>query len=565
MQFDLGIVPFSRYGSFLVVSRLGSDRRAEGLYLRNVRGGDNRDGAVFRLELVDDGVAVPFEVVATPTVLVLRAEQGELELCMGEPQLVQVRGRGVGLRLVLESEAADYVMPAPADCLVVNHFTTELHFRLTPLAGKVAVEDAWKATRDSQVKLSFLPDGQTGELEGVIEEFQTVWRERSYPDFASGRARVEQEYREWLGQTLPLSEAAREDGLAEARELAAYITWSCVVRPEGYLPRPAMYMSKNWMTNIWSWDHCFNAMALTRWNLPLAWDQLMVFIDRQDESGVFPDFINDRYALWNCCKPPIHGWTLGWMLARNDDVTDEMLTAIYEPLCRWTDWWFRYRDDDQDGIPQYNHGYDCGWDNSTVFLDGTPIESPDLPAYLVLQMDVLAGVAKRLGRDDEAQAWEEESEATLQRLLAQHWDGKKFFATRSGSDQPTRGDSLICYMPLVLGEKLPEAMREQMIADVQQRFLTDHGLATESPASPFYRSDGYWLGPIWAPVTMLLVDGLRRAGEQKLSQEIARRFCRMAAASGMAENFDALSGAGLRDRAFTWTSSVFLMLAHEYV
>ncbi|TGU73329.1 hypothetical protein EN829_064955, partial [Mesorhizobium sp. M00.F.Ca.ET.186.01.1.1] len=148
------------------------------------------------------------------------------------------------------------------------------------------------------------------ELEGVIEEFQTVWRERSYPDFASGRARVEQEYREWLGQTLPLSEAAREDGLAEARELAAYITWSCVVRPEGYLPRPAMYMSKNWMTNIWSWDHCFNAMAMTRWNLPLAWDQLMVFIDRQDESGVFPDFINDRYALWNCFKLPIHGWTL---------------------------------------------------------------------------------------------------------------------------------------------------------------------------------------------------------------------------------------------------------------
>ncbi|TGU97327.1 hypothetical protein EN829_059445, partial [Mesorhizobium sp. M00.F.Ca.ET.186.01.1.1] len=244
----------------------------------------------------------------------------------------------------------------------------------------------------------------------------------------------------------------------------------------------------------------------------------------------FLDFINDRYALWNCCKPPIHGWTLGWMLGRNEDVTDEMLTAIYEPLCRWTDWWFRYRDDDQDGIPQYNHGYDCGWDNSTVFLDGTPIESPDLPAYLVLQMDVLAGVAKRLGRDDEAQAWEEKSEATLQRLLAQHWDGKKFFATRSGSDQPARGDSLICYMPLVLGEKLPEAMREQMIADVQQRFLTDHGLATESPASPFYRSDGYWLGPIWAPVTMLLVDGLRRAGEQKLSQEIARRFCRMAAA-----------------------------------
>jgi putative isomerase len=35
----------------------------------------------------------------------------------------------------------------------------------------------------------------------------------------------------------------------------------------------------------------------------------------------------------------------------------------------------------------------------------------------------------------------------------------------------------------------------------------------------------------------------------------------MAARSGMAENYNALTGAGLRDRAYTWTASVFLLLA----
>ena len=35
--------------------------------------------------------------------------------------------------------------------------------------------------------------------------------------------------------------------------------------------------------------------------------------------------------------------------------------------------------------------------------------------------------------------------------------------------------------------------------------------------------------------------------------------------SGMAENYDAITGDGLRDRAYTWTSSVFLILAHEYL
>ncbi len=60
---------------------------------------------------------------------------------------------------------------------------------------------------------------------------------------------------------------------------------------------------------------------------------------------------------------------------------------------------------------------------------------------------------------------------------------------------------------------------------------------------------------------MLIVDGLRHASADRLARTIARRFCRLAARSGMAENFDALSGRGLRDRAYTWTASVFLLLA----
>ena len=72
-----------------------------------------------------------------------------------------------------------------------------------------------------------------------------------------------------------------------------------------------------------------------------------------------------------------------------------------------------------------------------------------------------------------------------------------------------------------------------------------------------------WRGPIWAPTTMIVAEGLEAAGEIELAQEIRRRFCRTVARSGMAENFDALTGGPLRDRAYTWTSSVFLIFAHQ--
>jgi glycogen debranching enzyme len=88
-------------------------------------------------------------------------------------------------------------------------------------------------------------------------------------------------------------------------------------------------------------------------------------------------------------------------------------------------------------------------------------------------------------------------------------------------------------------------------------------LATELPSSKHYTSDGYWRGPIWAPCTMIAVDGLTQLGERKLAREIAGRFCRLCAKSAFAENFDALTGAPLRDTAYTWTSSVFLVLANS--
>ncbi len=108
-------------------------------------------------------------------------------------------------------------------------------------------------------------------------------------------------------------------------------------------------------------------------------------------------------------------------------------------------------------------------------------------------------------------------------------------------------------------------MRLKLIADLKQpgQFLTANGLATERLSSRYYESDGYWRGPIWAPATLMVVDGLESSGENEFARELKLRFCRMAARSGLTENYDAVSGRGLRDGAYTWTASVFLIFAHE--
>ncbi|HEV2346690.1 MAG TPA: trehalase family glycosidase, partial [Actinocrinis sp.] len=284
--------------------------------------------------------------------------------------------------------------------------------------------------------------------------------------------------------------------------------------------------------------------------------------DHQDEAGALPDSVTHSEILYNYVKPPIHGWALGILRrARSSSGPNaERLAEVYERLARWTRYWLDFRRAPGSGLAHYHHGNDSGWDNATVFDDARVVESGDLAAFLVLQLRELAALAPLVGRPDEAQAWNAEADRVSGALIDQLWDDGRFAAREVGSDAPRAGSSLLELMPIVLGDLLPEPIHTAL-ADRISRHLTAYGLATELPTSPHYEADGYWRGPIWAPATVLVEDGLRRAGHVHLADEISLRFRSLCEASGFAENFDALTGAGQRDRAYTWTASAYLILA----
>jgi glycogen debranching enzyme len=321
-------------------------------------------------------------------------------------------------------------------------------------------------------------------------------------------------------------------------------------------------MSKHWMDKVWSWDHCFNALALAAGHPDLALDQFFLPFDHQDEAGALPDSLSHSEALYNYVKPPIHGWAfrrLRETLGR--PLTTPELEMAYDGLCRWTDYWLTWRRVPGHQLPYYQHGNDSGWDNATTFDAGRLIEAPDLAAFLVIQLDVLTELGLELGK--RVDAWQTAREELYDALL-KLWTSDGFVAIGPLSGRRSTTSSLLTLLPVVLGQRLPDEIRQVMSQRIRLH-LTEHGLATELPTSPTYQADGYWRGPIWAPSTAIVEDGLRASGFTELADEVSDRFRALCERSGFAENFDALTGEGLRDRAYTWTAAVYLTLAAGHV
>lgn len=553
-------VPFSRRGSFLTISPLFTEINND-LFIRSVRGGDLNTnlGYLFKIELIDDkNNILNYEVDMYPNQLILKNESGFIKFAISDENFIIFHAEGVGLKLTRKTDNYDNCIELNNRYFSTNCTNNDLRIITYVDRGNMVLNAPWQEEKSKYISIDFHTKDNL--LYGIIEEFNKSIKIKKYDiSYNDVSDKSLEDFILWKNNSLK-----GLDKYKKGFDLANYITWSSLVPVAGKLLRPAMYMSKNWMLNIWSWDNCFNALALIENNPKLALDQLMLFFDYQDANGILPDFINDKYAYYAFTKPPIEGWLLKIFMDKNPNyLTLDILNTIYVKLSLWTNYWIECTDYDNSALPSYAHGNDAGWDNSTIFSEGGPLKSPDLLSFLIIQMDTLSVIADKINNKKEIDYWKEKSDVYLNKLIDYYWIDNKFKPIKTNQENSNiKGDSLINYIPIILGKKLNNNILKNLYKDLktENRFLTEYGLATESLQSSYYEDDGYWRGPIWAPSTMLIVYGLIESGYNEFALDLSNRFLKMANLSGMAENFDAKTGRALRDKSFTWTSSVFLYL-----
>ncbi len=565
VSLDLSQVPFTRYGSYLAFSYLQKEHSRDVLYLRSVHGpalGGRPLQELFKVELTEDGEPIPYKIIATPYLLTLEAESGRVEIVFASPSSIRLRTKAVSVSFEMEMVGEyDYLFPcSDTQWQVVVNTVCETKLIFSVLKGQLHINAPWHEEHCQLILLTLQPEDQGGLGEFQLDEF-VIDPEQSQTHLAFEECiqHTKLEFEKWTA-SLPKAEFLP----GPVRELGSYVLWSCFVKPSGVLSQDTLYASKNGMLGLWSWDHCFFTRAFYKSFPHLAWEQFLVPFKFQSRSGALPDFVNDRYVSWSFCKPPVHGWVLKFLAQDRNFLDREKIKEIYEPLSLWTNWWFAYRNYLHDGLPFYNHGNDSGWDNSTLFINPPPIQSPDLASFLVLQTEFLAFAAQELGLQSESAEWLEKSTLLRSQLITHFWKNDHFVAF-DRYQHPVETKSLQLFLPLILGKRLPSSIVFRMVESLlkEEGFVTQCGLATESINSPHYRSRGYWRGPIWPAPTLILYDAIKACGWEREAAEIKEKFYKLIFTSGFAENYDAMTGEGYHDFHFSWTASVFFSLLEE--
>ena len=505
------------------------------------------------------GKELGYAVRMTPTELILTTAYGEIRACMADDHLLLLRGDdGLSLGLSGRMRAREQMKPRGGKAWE-GVFRWRCSLVMNPLRGTLDMRAPWDGEKQTTPRFQGVvePDADGRFLLAVDESIYAGKLRETYPDYDGALADVTADWEGFLAKIPPV-----DPPLENARLEAAWCLWSYLLNPSGYVRRPHIMMAASSIASAWQMNH--NAAAL-RDDLPLAIDLVSNMFDGIGALGQLPDMVDDGRCMAQAIHPPTQGWALLWIAQKHDlakELPREKIEFLYDGFRRWASWFFLARDDDRDGLPQYDNGDEIGFDDCSPFQFHTTLVTPDLSAYLVLLYDGLALMAEALGMPEKAKDWTRRGDTLTQRMLDTLWNGERFVAVTNGSHEVVATDSVVYYLPLVLGKRLPQDVIDKMTADlmVEGDFLTPFGLCVEKLESEFFRLSGMSRGWVLPASNLLIATGMYNAGKVAEAKLIARRYCDACAKWGISMLLDPIRGTP-NGFACSWSANTFLVLA----
>jgi putative isomerase len=361
--------------------------------------------------------------------------------------------------------------------------------------------------------------------------------------------------------------------------------------------RPYTSISRNWNLakfggfGVWLNDQQYAAMLAGLFDKELARANLAVALANATPQGNLACLLTAKDAWVDRTQLPVGSFLVWLQHLRSGDRAP--LDLAYDTLARNHRWWWANRDPDRRGLVSFGtsdvgdgmyrgthfgarnessmdnaaHHDQAEYDPSTRTLTTLDV---GLNSLLALDGEILAMIARCLGRDDDAAEFSALGERTCLKIRSELWDERRgLFANRLRSGAFVRSVGPTSFYPLVSGAPTREqAARLVAHLDDPASFggaFVIPGTARDDPA---FADNTYWRGRIWPPLNFWVWQGLRRAGlrvrADRLAEDSFALFARVWRERRLCpENYNATTGEPLdqpdTEGFYTWGALLPLM------
>jgi glycogen debranching enzyme len=350
----------------------------------------------------------------------------------------------------------------------------------------------------------------------------------------------------------------------------------------GYTGRKHVpWTTKDFLAIAFYWDTAFSCLGAREFAPELAQEAIVCFTENATPRGSLPGTLCDTHRAGEG-QAPIMTWA-AWSVYRVSGDA-EWLARVYPALAGVYRFWQTYHRSERGFCQYFNAGQvgdnDPRWD--PVYgreMGNEPVhgvESPDLNAFIVMQLACLARMAQELGEEGDAVRWAAHSDDLAERIVAAMYFPERaiFLDVREGTHEPFSGvKNPMMFMPLWAGVPLPaeevqRVVEEHLLNPLE--FWGQRPFPSVSFDHPQYDPNGYWRGRVWPHVGYWMVQTLWRCGYEAEAEEAAGRLLDLLASGPwIHENYNSATGQGWDTRhrrgfpEYNWSLAVAIELLLE--
>ncbi|MBX3567430.1 MAG: glycoside hydrolase family 37 [Rhizobiaceae bacterium] len=341
---------------------------------------------------------------------------------------------------------------------------------------------------------------------------------------------------------------------------------------------------------VWYNDATYHALMCGLFDRRLGFDNMVAAMANATPQGNFACITNVNDSWVDRTQAP-NGAFMAWMMfLRSRDRS--LLELVYEPLRRNQLWWREMRDPDRRGLVScgtsdvgegmykgmhFGARNETGMDNSAThdeaaYEPGTRTLSTfdvGLNSVLALDAEMLALIARELGRPDEAAELDALAASSRDRIRTELWDDERgIFANRQRRGGFVRSLAPTSFYPLICGAATPDQARRLLAhLDDPRTFGGEWVIPNAARDDPAYRDNVYWRGRIWPNVNYFVWHALRRNGFDAEARAFAAKCMKLFEKSWtervIAENYNAETGEAMdqgdTDPFYSWGAMLPLL------